>query len=95
MRPPRFRVRTLMVAVAVAALVLGGLELRGRKARFRAQAAYHSRRWSGLSLVKPTPPARTRSRERHAVYHDEMRRKYDWAARSPWLPVAPDPPGPE
>ena len=28
-------------------------------------------------------------------YHDLMHRKYDRAARYPWLPVAPDPPEPE
>ena len=28
-------------------------------------------------------------------YHQMMVDKYNWAARYPWLPVAPDPPEPE
>jgi hypothetical protein len=28
------------------------------------------------------------------AYHDKPAEKYAWAARSPWLPVWPDPPGP-
>jgi hypothetical protein len=30
-----------------------------------------------------------------ARYHRALRRKYDLAARYPWLPVEPDPPAPE
>ncbi len=29
------------------------------------------------------------------AYHSDLRRKYDYAARYPWMPVAPDPPEPE
>ena len=30
----------------------------------------------------------------HVQWHDAMRRKYEHAARTPWLPVEPDPPYP-
>jgi hypothetical protein len=30
----------------------------------------------------------------HASYHEELKTKYQHAARYPWLPVAPDPPKP-
>ncbi|HWE37344.1 MAG TPA: helix-turn-helix domain-containing protein [Isosphaeraceae bacterium] len=31
---------------------------------------------------------------RRRSYHDRLQRKYEQAARRPWLPVAPDPPDP-
>ena len=34
------------------------------------------------------------SEQRRADYHGAMRRKYERAARYPWLPVEPDPPEP-
>ena len=30
-----------------------------------------------------------------AIYHAALRRKYERAARYPWLPVPPDPPEPK
>ena len=39
MRPPRFHLRTLLIAVAVAALICGGLALRRRQAALLARAA--------------------------------------------------------
>jgi hypothetical protein len=32
---------------------------------------------------------------RKVSYHAALRKKYEWAARYPWLPVEPDPPEPE
>jgi hypothetical protein len=32
--------------------------------------------------------------ERLTAYHSQLRRKYEDAARRPWLPVEPDPPSP-
>jgi hypothetical protein len=45
MHPPRFRLRTLMVAVAVAAVVFGGVEterMRRRASLYRARANRHA-----------------------------------------------------
>ena len=36
-----------------------------------------------------------RAQRASAHYHGQMRRKYERAARYPWLTVAPDPPVPE
>ena len=33
--------------------------------------------------------------ERQTAYYESMARKYERAARYPWLPVEPDPPMPE
>lgn len=41
MRAPRFRLRTLLVGVAVAGLVLGGSALARRSREYRAKAADH------------------------------------------------------
>jgi hypothetical protein len=42
------------------------------------------------------PMARVRHEEkRRADYHAALRRKYERAARYPWLPVEPDPPEPK
>ena len=35
------------------------------------------------------------SQARRIAYHESMRRKYEYAARDPWLPVEPDPPEPK
>jgi len=47
------------------------------------------------SAIDPTPGYDEDRLRRRAEYHDFLRRKYDRAARYPWLPVAPDPPEPE
>src|SRR4051812_4230968 len=60
MRLPRFRLRTLLIAVALAALICGGLALRRRRANFldRAQdQAVELRRWTlfaktGVSILQ-------------------------------------------
>src|SRR5262249_55578805 len=107
MRLPRvrFTLRSMMVAMAVLAAVLWVAE---RKLRFRRLAEYHSLRSEAdiiccvmlvtddgkqTSLVESatgTPTTLTR-RDWHRV----LRKKYERAARSPWLSVAPDPPRPE
>ena len=89
MRPPRFRLRTLMVAVVFAAVALGGFEMLRRRERFLALAAYHASRAVSLtryySFFFP----------RKLPWHLDMQRKYERAATRPWLPIAPDPPPPD
>ncbi len=93
----RFTVRRMMVAVAGVAVVL---VLYQRHRTFERLAADHRnaamiarpiriisrqpRRWIWMLLPSP--------------YHereDELARKYERAARYPWLPVEPDPPEPQ
>ena len=101
MRLPRMTTRRWIVAVAVIGLMLGGTieayrlayRLRRRYDDFLDRAQWHSGfvfDWN----------ARWRKNESDATvrrinYHAEMARKYEHAARYPWLPVAPDPPEPE
>jgi len=80
------------------------LEKAANHAGFRAlimrssqDIAYWESRWTdqrvGLPARYPWPGAPPLVRSM-AEYHDAMRRKYERAARYPWLPVAPDPPKP-
>jgi hypothetical protein len=51
-------------------------------------------RWTEQRLGRPAQypwPAGPPFVPTMAKYHDDMRRKYERAARFPWLPVAPDP----
>ncbi len=84
MRIPRLRftVRRMLMAVAAVALLFGLLV--ERRQNFRGIAADHA------SVIKPYA-ATGWITEAQVMYHDEMRRKYEWAARHPWLLVAPDP----
>jgi hypothetical protein len=90
---PRFRftVRRMMVAVAVVAVLLAmAVTLSHRRSRFESLRDYHASRapyvWLG--------PMGTLW-ERQGEWHWAMKRKYERAARYPWLPVAPDPPEPK
>ena len=104
MRVPKFRVRTLMIAVAVLGIAFGSLagllRLGQRTQRFRALAAQHGQRETvnrlavqGLMMQGAANPGI----ERHRVlteYHHALNLKYQYAASHPWLPVSSDPPEP-
>jgi hypothetical protein len=114
MRMPRvrFTVRRLMIAVAVAALLLGGDVLWRKRAGYLARANVEAAsEMQSRALIKVYESAIETSAApsvadgyRHWVevhreeadYHGRLRRKYERAARYPWLPVEPDPrwPGP-
>jgi hypothetical protein len=88
---PRLTVRRLMIAVAVMGSALGiTIE---RSQRFRWIAARHRGEVPILPRLKPIgmPDERWRLFE----WHQLMARKYEYAARHPWLPIAPDPPKPK
>ncbi len=88
---PRFTVRRMMIAVAVVALGCGGwhawerINLHRRLALKHEVLAHLLR--EGHAHLGPDPM--------WAAHHEALRIKYQRAARYPWLPVAPDPPGPE
>jgi hypothetical protein len=107
MRRARFRLRTLMLAVAAAALALGALaearRLHNLSLKYQRRAQEHAFSVklvqqlgspSGF-LAQPAGGAAQRIRERTACCCDRMRAKWERAARYPWLPVAPDPAPPE
>jgi hypothetical protein len=112
MRRPwlRIRVRTLMIAVAVAATGMGIWnhveELRTQAFLYSFVAALHRRaetihtypqKYDGccLGCFGPAFKANPRLDPILAVYHGRLHRKYAYAASYPWLPVRPDPPPPE
>lgn len=74
-----------MVLVAVVAIMCALAERRARFQRIALANAEALRAWRdyggfySLSWI---------------FWHEEMRQKYERAARRPWCPVAPDPPGP-
>ena len=105
-RIPRFRftIRWMMVAVAIVAVALGMKVLNDRASGYRSRASdhrleaeFHNKpshmemmKVDGTLLDLVEPPNLPR-----VEFHNRMSRKYARAARYPWLPVEPDPPGPE
>lgn len=100
MRLPRFRVRTLMIAVAVVAVPLGVCA--ERRSRFLGIAAWHRNqadeirfelrrgRMNGEVLTRRQAHLRAKSL-RHHRYVESVYRE---AALRPWFRVALDPPRP-
>ena len=99
MRPPRFRTRTLMVAVAVVAVLLGaGVKLRRRREHFAAMADTHEAMTHAGGSVFGGPEERERAWawfDKRYEFDKAMAEKYRRAARYPFLPVPPDPPEPK
>ncbi len=95
MRWPRFRVRTLLVLVVLAGVSIGGCVLWQRSVEYRRRAdGYADPGYIGF-MTGWSPAEVERYNVARKAYFAEMARKYDRAARYPWLPVAPDPPPPE
>jgi hypothetical protein len=87
-----------MIAVAVAAIVLGGgLGIPRNRARREWLAGFH--RAGAHSLMKNAEPGTSAIKDpairAQLRWHEAMGEKYGWAARYPWLPVGPDPPEPD
>lgn len=103
MRWPRFRVRTLMVAVGVVALLIWGTMMGLRSLDYAMRAKYYrdqARRWRSIAARDRVNPAR-RARSiavkwgpQIAEFYAPLVLKYRRAMWRPWRPVAPDPPAP-
>jgi hypothetical protein len=98
MRLPRMTTRRWMVAVAVVAMLMGEADiaqrLRRRRDEFVSRAQWHGEivaTWN--ARWRPAPPGAATLRLMD--YHGSLARKYERAARYPWLPVEPDPREPE
>jgi hypothetical protein len=97
----RFTVRRLMVLVALAGLAMAVATLVKRSTEFRAlaeeqaDAEQMSLAYADEGRGEGGDPQRVARGEQMAAYHRELRIKYERAARSPWLPVDPDPPIPD
>ena len=103
MRVPKFRIRTLMIAVAVLGIAFGGLAglLRmGQRSKGSARWQKHLKLGivNRLTLQGSVMQRAAKSwTERHRVlteYHKALNLKYEYAASHPWLPVSSDPPEP-
>jgi hypothetical protein len=111
MRLPRFRLRTMMILVAVVGVIAGiGIVGERRRARFSELADQHRLQVVNV-LEGPTDydgefrgdPDVLNLEMRPVtgvvrlrdLWHMAMARKYRRATRYPWLPVEPDPPEPE
>lgn len=108
-RLSRFRLRTLMIAVALAAALLALGVTAARSRTYRALAEYHAAEEAlCLRLVRDYESGRARAINigpeemaraadrlgRLATYHASLKRKYASAAARPWVRAAPDPPVP-
>ena len=102
MRLPHFRVRTLMLAVGVVALLVWGAMMGVRSYvyyRLAREYGTYERVWRENAARDRAIPANTRSVEavwgpEVAEYYAPLARKYRQAMWRPWAPVAPDPPAP-
>jgi hypothetical protein len=94
MKPPRFRLRTLMLGIVLVAVALWVGLLARRSAAYRAISVKHA--WEAASLVDcvgyPEPGGIVR---RRADHHARLRDKYLRASRRPWLILDDDPPIPD
>jgi hypothetical protein len=98
MRLPRFRLRTLMLAVALAAILMAVVGvLAARHDHFRSMALSHGRQARRLEKLAANAAGKDREKAilRRFVWHADLHDKYARAAKRPWLPVVPDPPEPE
>jgi hypothetical protein len=90
MRPPRFRLRTLMIVVAIVGIVFG---------LARRSAVYHQQAERQLQILEmedfPSGPNDPLHFNLFIEYHVRLMDKYNRAARYPWFPVPPDPPPPQ
>jgi hypothetical protein len=102
MRLPHFRVRTLMLAIALLALLVWGA-LMGTRAydygRLAREYGFLERTWRQHAVRDRAIPGRGRSvaavwGPEIAAYYAPLARKYRRAMWRPWDPVAPDPPAP-
>jgi uncharacterized protein YxeA len=108
---PRFRLRTLLSLVALAALVLGllryvyvaqtgSLEHYVQAGTYgqAVRCAHNNVAWNDFQ-IDAFPSERNRKLEvRYAAlqsYHQELSEKYDRAVWRPWLLLESDPPAPE
>jgi hypothetical protein len=100
LRRAPFTVRKLMLVVALAALSVWGVKLWGqsryylRLAQSYKYGEYLCRIQAALPGSAAQPPERAAQLLAEADHNAAMARKYERAARNPWLPVEPDSPEP-
>ena len=93
---PRFRVRTLMVAVGLVALLLWGAMMGMRSYVYYKRASdfgAQERGWREIA-ARADPPEWRQFHADCVRYFAALSAKYRRAMWYPWLPVAPDPHAP-
>jgi hypothetical protein len=94
MRLPRFRVRTVMIAVGVVALLVWGAMMGTRSYdyyRLAREFSTQERGWREIAARNRWPADFGRQ---CAEYYALLVQKYRRAMWRPWMPVAPDPHAP-
>jgi hypothetical protein len=94
MRLLRFRVRTLMIAVSVVALVVWGAMMGTRPYDYYGRARRYVLEERGWRESAANGRFRVEFCSQCVDYFEELSRKYRRAMWRPWLPVAPDPHAP-
>jgi hypothetical protein len=83
MKLPRFTVRRMVVAATVIGVVVA-LGIEGERRRpYYSEAVY----------VHGSVASRLPTGDADRARHEGLRRRFEWAARLPWLPIWPDPRG--
>jgi hypothetical protein len=91
MRLPSFRVRTLMVMVVVASLLISGLMMGSRSYDYYGRARKYAQQASGWRENAAREKWDAKFSSECIEYFDGLTRKYRRAMWRPWLTVEPDP----
>jgi hypothetical protein len=94
MKPPRFRLRMLMLAVAVVALLVWSAMMGLRSYEYFRRAREYGTQERGWRESAARNPGMAEFGSQCAEYFAELSRKYRRAMWRPWSPVPPDPHAP-
>ena len=94
MRTMRFRVRTLMAAVGVVALLIWGAMMGSRSYDYYKRARFYGSQEYGWRQSAARGRFGADFSSECAEYFAQLTRKYRRAMWRPWVPVAPDPHAP-
>jgi hypothetical protein len=94
MRLPHFRVRTLMVAVVVVALLLWGAMMGSLSYEYFRRAREYGANEHGWRQIAARGRWDATFASECSEYYSQLARKYRRAMWHPWMPVAPDPHAP-
>src|SRR5262245_25981130 len=87
----RYRVRTLMAVVVVAALLVWGGMMVSRSYEYSRRATLYHGQERGWRQIGDRKGEWAQFGSQCAEYYAELGRKYRRAMWRPWMPVAPDP----
>lgn len=94
MRLPSFRLRTLMIAVGVVALLIWGAMMASRSYGYFRLAREYGANEHGWRQIAARHPGDNEFHLECAEYFAQLAAKYRRAMWRPWMPVAPDPHAP-